>query len=304
MQRFRRTATMHVLHRGPAPARAVVRALRPHQWVKNLLVLVPLLTSHRLLHLEALVPSLFMVAAFCLCASGVYVVNDILDIPADRRHPRKQVRPFASGALTIPQGVVMAACATLLALALAAYAVSATAAVIVAAYAGTSFLYSARVKKEPIADVFILSGLYVLRVVAGGIAAGIVLSSWLLAFAMFFFLSLAFLKRYSELALNDQAPGRGYASGDRPWLLGVGLTSGYMAALVLALYVNSPDVTRLYRSPALLWLICPTLLYWLTRLWFRANRGDLVDDPLFEAAREPASYVMGLAVIAILYASI
>lgn len=281
--------------------RPVIRALRPFQWVKNLLVFVPLITSQQLLDVALLPPIVLTMLAFCLCASGIYVINDLLDIDADRLHPRKRKRPFAAGQLSVPVGVVLGLGLVSAALTLTAAAVSVAATAIVALYATVSIAYSLRLKREPVADVFILAGLYIVRIVAGGIAAHIVLSTWLLGFGLFLLLSLAFVKRYTELAsTNGDMPGRGYTQGDARWMHAVGTSSGYMAVLVLALYVNSPEVTILYRAPGVLWLLCPIFLYWVTRLWFRASRAAMVDDPVLAVARDPVSYVVAATVALVL----
>jgi 4-hydroxybenzoate polyprenyltransferase/phosphoserine phosphatase len=275
--------------------RPMVRALRPYQWVKNLLVLVPLITSHQILSPSLLGRSLVTMLAFCLCASAIYIVNDLLDIESDRLHPRKKRRPFAAGELGVPTGIAMSIGLFATSLAGAWLGVSLATAGIIALYAAATSAYSFRLKREPVADVFLLALLYVVRIFAGGVATGIVISTWLLAFAMFFFLSLAFVKRYSELSTHGGTmPGRGYQANDSLWMHAIGTSSGYMAVLVLALYVKSPEVVGLYGRPSVLWLLCPLLLYWITVTWFRAGRGTSVDDPVLEAVRDPMSYVSGL----------
>ncbi len=284
-----------------SPARAkigcVVRALRPHQWAKNVLVFAPLVTSHQILSLGPVLQGLVAFAAFSLCASAIYVVNDLLDVDADRLHPRKKARPFAAGELSIPFGLALSL--GLLAAGLSLAALTSTAALvgILAIYLVVTTAYSMGLKREPVADVFILAGLYVLRVVAGGVASGITLSSWLLAFALFLFLSLAFVKRYTELANNGRAPGRGYTADDAAWMQAVGTSSGYMAVVVMALYVSAPDVTSLYHRPKALWMLCPVLLFWVTRTWFRAGRRQMHDDPVVEALKDPIGYVCAAMVL-------
>jgi len=171
-------------------------------------------------------------------------------------------------------------------------------------YVAVSVAYSARLKREPVVDVFVLAGLYVVRVLAGAVATAIPISSWFLAFAMFLFLSLAFVKRYTELFLMKGAlVGRGYIAGDDRWMPAIGISSGYMAVLVLALYINAPEVARLYHRPALLGLLCPILLFWVTRLWFRASRELVHDDPVVEALRDPLTYLLGGVSLVVLYLS-
>jgi 4-hydroxybenzoate polyprenyltransferase len=291
----RRVRTEAVLAPKSGNVAAVVRAIRPYQWVKNLLVFVPVLTSHNLLNIGMLRPTVFAFIAFSLCASSIYVLNDILDLEADRLHPRKKCRPFAAGVLSIPAGLLAAAMLIVAGIAAATIGASPATALTLTAYIGITTAYSLWLKRQPVIDVFVLAGLYVLRVWAGGIASGIELSSWLLGFALFLFLSLAFSKRYAEIRGNGQMPGRGYIAADASWMHGIGISSGYMAALVLALYVSAPDVTALYRQPKVLWLLCPVMLFWITRMWFRAGRGVMHDDPVVEALKDPVTY--GCAII-------
>jgi 4-hydroxybenzoate polyprenyltransferase len=280
--------------------RALVAALRSHQWAKNALVFVPLVAGHDILQLELVNASVLAFVAFCMAASGIYIVNDIVDISADRSHPRKARRPFASGELGIPTGLVAAA-VLLSGSVLVGIGLSWRFAAIIGLYVALTSAYSLGLKRIPVADVFTLTGLYVLRIVAGGVATGTLLTSWLLAFALFFFLGLAFVKRYVELNLVQQSlPGRGYGPEDGMWMHAVGTSAGYMAVLVLALYVNTPEVTILYSRPDALLLLCPLLLFWLTRLWFRAGRRLLHDDPVVEALKDPLGYVVLAASCAIL----
>jgi len=293
-----------VLASRPALLRSVIRAMRPHQWVKNLLVFVPVIGAHRLFDVEALRLTVFTVVAFSLCASAIYVANDMLDIHADRQHPRKRHRPFAAGELSIPAGAVMSVSLTAMALGVAVAGVSWSLALTLLCYVAANAAYSFRLKREPVADVFLLTALYEMRIVAGAVATSIPLSTWLLAFALFFFLSLACVKRFMEVSATGGAPGRGYAAQDALWMHSIGTSSGYMAILVLALYVNSPEVMRLYRQPHLLWILCPVLLYWLSRLWFAAGRGKVHDDPVVEAMRDPMSYVAGAVSAALVLAAL
>jgi 4-hydroxybenzoate polyprenyltransferase len=288
----------------PTMPTTLLKALRPHQWVKNLLVFLPLLASHQFLRVDLWAASAVTFAVFCLSASAVYLLNDINDIAADRQHRRKRSRPFAAGDLSIPTGVAVAGVLLLAALAVSALVVSPSLGLIVLAYVAGTSAYSLDLKRRAVADVFALTGLYVLRIIAGGVATGTALSSWLLAFALFFFLSLAFVKRYVELIdTNGWILGRGYGPDDVMWMHAIGTTAGYMAVLVLALYVTAPDVSVMYRRPQALWLLCPVLLFWLTRLWFRANRRAIHDDPVVEAVRDPMSYaVCGLAAAIVLTA--
>jgi 4-hydroxybenzoate polyprenyltransferase len=245
-----------------------------------------------------------MFAAFCICASAIYVLNDICDIEADRHHPRKRRRPFASGELSIPTGVVTAAALLGGAVLLSIFTLSWSAALVLLIYIVATTVYSTVVKREPVWDVFMLTGLYLVRIVAGGVATQTYLSSWLLGFALFLFLSLAFIKRYTELlAIAGALPGRAYGPDDAPWMQAIGTSSGYMAVLVLALYVNAPEVAILYRRPEGLWFLCPLLLLWVTRLWFRASRRKVHDDPIVEALTDWFTYVcLGLSAAIVLVA--
>jgi 4-hydroxybenzoate polyprenyltransferase len=285
------------LHSGTGP---ILRALRPHQWVKNLLLLVPLLAAHRITDIAALGTVLLGLVAFNLCSSSMYVLNDLLDLEADREHPRKSMRPFASGEVSIGTGLALAP--TLLA---AGAAISLTLPIkfllSVAAYCSLALAYSFVLKRLLLVDALALAGLYTLRVIAGGAAATVAVSFWLLAFSIFLFLSLAFVKRYAELeALRRQgrlqAMGRGYHVEDLTLLRSFGAAAGYLSVLVLALYVNSPDVQGLYHHPRAVWVLCLILLYWISRVWMTAHRGGIHDDPLIYALRDGVS--LGLAVLA------
>lgn len=276
--------------------RPYLDALRPHQWLKNLLVFVPMLAAHRL-DLAAAAPSLLAFAAFALVASGAYVMNDLVDLAADRAHPRKRTRPFASGRVPIAHGTWMAA-----GLVLGGGAVAATVGpdflLVVLAYVVVTAAYSSVLKRHAVVDICVLAGLYTLRLIAGGVATGISLSVWLLAFSIFFFLSLAAVKRHAELVDNarrrqSQPVGRGYHVDDLPLVSQMAIGSGYVSVLVLALYLTSPDVTELYAEPAMLWGICPILLYWLSRMVMVAHRGGMHDDPIVFAVKDRTSWICG-----------
>jgi len=275
---------------------AGIKALRPHQWVKNVLLAVPLVAAHEIDNLGALMAVGVSFASFCAAASSVYVVNDLLDLEADRLHPTKRKRPFASGALPLIAGIIMAPALLCLALLIGSL-ISLPFVGMIAAYVVISTTYSVYLKRKLLIDVFVLAGLYTHRILAGGVAIGVVLTPWLLAFSMFLFISLAFAKRFTELRMvrlgsGKTAKGRGYTTDDLEIFTSVGPGSGYMAVLVLCLYINSDAVLKLYRHPELLWLACPAMLYWVTRLWFLAQRGELPDDPVRFALRDKASYAV------------
>jgi 4-hydroxybenzoate polyprenyltransferase len=296
---------------GPRPSRwkLTARLLRLHQWLKNVLVFAPLVTSHRILSVGTAAKAGIMAAAFCCCASAAYILNDFLDLDADRQHSSKRHRPLAAGVISIP-----AACSAALTLILAAIGLSlllpVPAAGVLALYFVVTLLYSAWIKRIVLADVFTLAGLYSLRVLGGGAAAGIVVSEWTLAFFMFLFLSLALLKRYTEISKmspqnDDTVRGRGYLRSDIGFVGQCGLSSGLVSALVFALYIHSPEVHPLYRHPQWLWLLDPILAYGVLRLWLAGSRGTMHDDPIIFAAKDPAMYILGaIGVLLIVLASV
>lgn len=273
------------------------RALRTYQWVKNLLVFLPLITANGLLRASSLWMALGTFAAFSCLASGVYVVNDLFDLDADRRHPRKKNRPFASGAVPLEWGVVLGP--GLMAAGVAGgFALGFWVGVSLVAYATTTVAYSAYLKTQPLVDVFTLALLYTLRIVAGGAAVDELPSIWLLSFSSFFFLSLGFLKRHvevSKLSADDGIHRRGYASGeDRP-LLVMGIASSFAASIVLALYVETSLAEAIYRRPEAVWGFVPLSLFWQMRMWLAAERGFVHDDPITYAARDWVSLLVALA---------
>jgi 4-hydroxybenzoate polyprenyltransferase len=296
-----------VLPRERAGLRVWFKALRLHQWLKNVLVFVPLLAAHMLLQPAALVHAVAAFVIFGVCASGVYVLNDLLDLGADRAHPRKRKRPFASGRLPIAAGFVVAPLLTIAAFA-AAYALAPRFALVLLGYYTLTLAYSLRLKQIAMLDVLVLAALYTVRIIAGTAAIDVGFSFWLLAFSMFLFLSLALVKRYTELGVhrragNDTAHGRGYATSDYELLASLGGASGYLSVLVLALYINSTASAELYHRQQVLWLLCPLLLYWVSRVWIIAHRGAMHDDPVLFAARDKVSLVlMVLAALVVLLA--
>jgi 4-hydroxybenzoate polyprenyltransferase len=293
----------------PAGRLAGVRALRVQQWVKNTLLFVPVVLDHRLFDQAVVLRALAAFVAFCLAASGAYVANDLLDLEADRSHRSKRHRPFASGVLHPNFGRVLAPLLVANALLIATLLHSEQFLGILLLYVVTTTAYSVYLKRIAVLDVIVLAGLYTLRVLAGIAATGVTFSSWLLAFSTFLFLSLAFLKRYAELTGfvagdADMLHRRGYQRRDREWLGAMGGASGYLAVLVLALYINSEQVTVLYEQPLLLWLICPLLLFWISRMWLLAYRGEVDEDPIVETVRDPASYLVGALITLVLLAAV
>jgi 4-hydroxybenzoate polyprenyltransferase len=289
-----------------SPGIALLQVLRPHQWVKNLLLFVPVILDHRLLDGPVMAKAFTAFAAFCCAASSAYVLNDILDLEADRRHPTKRHRPFTSGALSPKVGMVLVPGLIALAYGLSWPTLSDSFLQLLTVYIVLTALYSLYLKRVAVVDVLLLAGLYTLRVLAGIAASHVRFSAWLLAFSMFLFLSLAFLKRYTEVSAlapgeGEQVRRRGYLRGDREWLGSMGGASGYLSVLVLALYINSEQVVALYRSPLYLWLACPLLLFWTSRMWLLAHRGRIHDDPIVATVLDPMSYVTGALLALVLY---
>jgi 4-hydroxybenzoate polyprenyltransferase/phosphoserine phosphatase len=281
--------------------RALFRALRPHQWAKNALILVPLLAAHVAGDPRALTAGVLAVVAFCLCASSVYILNDLLDLEADRAHQRKSRRPFAAGDLSILAGLVLAPILLGLAVLITVF-LPAKFQLVFATYYLLTLAYSFTLKGRVLVDAMTLAGLYTLRIIAGAAAVGVALSFWLLLFSVFLFLSLAFVKRFAELdALRRQqrlrAEGRDYQVEDLPLLQSLGTASGYLSVLVLALYINSPAIEALYRRPKLVWMLCALMLYWISRVWMKAQRGSMHDDPIVFALKDRVSLMIGLLAV-------
>jgi 4-hydroxybenzoate polyprenyltransferase/phosphoserine phosphatase len=289
-----------VFSRTPATWRTWLKAIRVRQWLKNLLVFVPLIASHALGNLALLGNAALAFVALSLTASGIYLVNDLLDLRADRRHATKRKRPFASGALPIRTGVLLAPLLVAAGFTVA-FSLPAMAVVLLAVYLVTTTLYSFWLKRKMLVDVFGLSFLYTLRVLIGAAATGVLASPWLLAFAIFVFLSLAFAKRAAELTALDragreEAGGRAYYVWDAHAVGMFGVAGAFSAAIVMALYMQSDDVRALYRQPTWLWLMVPLVLYWLTRVWLLTRRGALDEDPIVFATTDRLTYVVaGLA---------
>lgn len=293
-----------------ARAGALWRAVRPHQWAKNLLVFVPLaLTPDRLGDASQWLAALWAFAALCAVASAGYLFNDLRDVEADRLDPATRGRPFASGALPASAGV--AGALVLLAVGFGT-ALAATPRVFTAwlgGYLALTLAYSFYIKRQLLLDVLLLAGLYTLRLLAGGAAVGIALTPWLLAFSMFLFLGLAWAKRCAELQRmsrewRDEAAGRAYRIEDLGVVMTLGATSSYLAVLVLCLYISSEAVGRQYAHVERLWLLVPVLLYWISRVWFLVRRGEIPGDPVAFAVRDGVSLACaGLMALLLLSAS-
>jgi len=275
-----------------------LRALRLHQWSKNALVFVPAITSHSIFRPVILWPLAVLFLSLSLAASSLYIVNDLLDLDADRKHPRKSQRPFASARLPIIGGLLAAPLLLTLALGVALL-LSWRTMFVVAAYAALSFAYSLVLKRIAPLDMFALAALYIFRIAAGGVTVGIHLTSWLILFSLFFFLSLACCKRVAELVLLRragvrQASGRGYGDIDLEQMNTFGVAATYTSSVIFALYLNSAQVRLLYAYPVWLWLLVPLVLYWQTRVWMLTWRAEMQDDPVAFALRDRFSYALGL----------
>jgi 4-hydroxybenzoate polyprenyltransferase len=275
-----------------------LKAIRVHQWLKNLLIFVPLLGAHRYTELPLLSMALLAFLAFGLCASSVYVLNDLLDLPDDRHHAKKRLRPFASGRISVRAGMLAFPLLLLAAFSIAVLWLPRTFLGVLAIYYFLTLTYSLVLKRRMVFDVMTLAGLYTLRIVAGAIGLAIPLTFWLLALSMFTFLSLALVKRYTELfnvrAKGDEekARGRGYYPSDLQMIASLGAASGYLAVMVLALYINDARTKELYRHVELIWLACPLLLTWFSRVWMMAHRGFMDDDPVIFAIKDRISLAL------------
>ena len=271
-----------------------VRALRPHQWLKNILVFAPALAAHRFG--DALFTSLLAFVSFSLCASSAYILNDLLDLRNDRAHPRKRLRPFAAGHIPIVHGIALFSGLLLGALAIALF-LPLKFVLVLAGYFFLTCAYSLYLKRRMLVDVVTIACLYGSRLGAGGVATGVLLSPWLIAFAIFLFFSLALVKRWAELADHidrgkGDPMGRGYRLDDLPAIRSMATASGYVSVLVLALYINGDAVSTLYRHPDLLWFNCVLLLFWMSRVIMVTHRGRMHDDPLVFAATDRISQLV------------
>jgi 4-hydroxybenzoate polyprenyltransferase/phosphoserine phosphatase len=290
----------------PSRLRAALSAMRPHQWAKNVLVFVPLIMAHAVTDLTAWGDALCMFVAFCATASGIYLINDLADLAADRQHPRKRRRPFASGALPLMAGAGLGCVLLVIGFGLSTL-VGASA--VIGIYAIASISYSLALKEFPLVDVFMLAGLYTIRVFGGGVATGHWASMWLLAFCGFLFLGLALIKRTEEMAAvarsgGDRVAGRrGYFPNDVPILQSFGCASTFASGVVLALFVGSDAASSQYAMPGLLWAIVPLILFWECRLWLSTARGHMHDDPVVYATRDWVSWIVAACIFAVVTAA-
>jgi len=289
--------------------KSYLKAIRVYQWVKNLLIFVPLITSHSFFSIKPLTLAVMAFVSFSLVASAGYLINDLLDLNADRIHPRKRFRPLASGKISILHGIVL----SIVLLTAGFYLASRLNHlfwIIVLFYFFTSLSYSVFLKRIVLYDVFVLAVLYSTRVFAGGVATSILLSSWLIAFSTFIFLSLAFVKRYSELFQVDdndslEKRGRGYFVEDIHLLQTMGVVSGFLSVVVFSLYLDSPDVSLLYSNPRILWITSLLFLFWVSRMWMLTVRGKMTDDPIIFTLKDWISYLIfclvGLCILFAMY---
>jgi 4-hydroxybenzoate polyprenyltransferase/phosphoserine phosphatase len=287
--------------RAPSP-REYLSALRPEHWLKNVLVFVPIFAAHQFVLPGLMARTAVAFLAFCCCASSGYLINDVLDLQSDRRHPQKRLRPFASGRLPLTYALAIAPALLALGCLLAGLLSSLSLGVLLL-YFTLTLAYSLSLKRVALLDILVLASLYTLRIIAGSAAILTWPSVWLLGFSMFLFTSLAFVKRYAELVVmrnieGDQATARGYELRDAELLASKGTASGYAAVLVLALYIASGAVKARYSRHELIWFVCPLLLYWLGYLWLIAHRGKMYHDPLVFALRDHTSRILILLMLA------
>jgi len=285
------------------------RALRLHQWLKNLLIFVPLLAAHRYTEWSLVLDALLAFLCFSLCASSVYILNDLLDLRDDRHHVHKRSRAFAAGRLSIQSGLIAFPLLLITPFGLGIWLLPIAFTIGLACYYAVTLAYSMWLKRRMVIDVITLAALYTLRIIVGAVALGIPLSFWLLAFSMFIFLSLALVKRYAELfqvraqSKGDKARGRGYFADDLQMIASLGAASGYMAVMVLALYINDGRTTQLYSHQEFIWLACPLLLTWITRVWMLAHRGVMNEDPVIFAVRDHVSLSIGALIALVFWAA-
>jgi len=272
-----------------------MKVLRVHQWAKNLLLFLPLFLSHQL-SFASYFDTVKAFISFCLIASGIYILNDLFDLDADRQHTLKKKRPIPAGLVTLQSASLLSASLILTGITLASI-LPQRAFFLIALYTLITFMYSIFLKRIVLIDIFILASLYVLRILTGGAAAQVFISPWMLAFSLFFFLSLSALKRFSELHNlslkgKETTKGRGYEVKDQDQISIFGASSGYLSVVIFTLYITSPEVRILYSTPECLWFIIPVLLYWMSRVWLFAHRGKMHEDPVLFALRDGVSYVV------------
>lgn len=295
-----------VFYNGMSSWRAMLKAIRLHQWMKNLLVFVPLITAHQYTDIPRDILAMMAFVVFSLTASSVYLLNDLVDIQDDRHHTRKRNRPFASGALNLATGWLAWPVLMLIAVVLSTLYMPVLFSISLGIYFVLTLAYSLHLKQLAVVDVLTLATLYTLRIIAGAAAIDVAISFWLLLFSMFIFLSLALIKRYSELKVARDAGktgalrGRGYEPDDLELVSSLGGSAGFIAVLVLALYIQDGQAAHLYATPQIIWLACPVMLFWISRAWLIAHRGRMHDDPIVFALKDKASWGVGAFMVAVL----
>lgn len=281
--------------------KSLLKAIRIHQWAKNALLFIPLITAHKFTEPSNVLVILVAFIAFSFCASATYLLNDMFDLESDRKHPKKRFRPLACANMSIVQGIIIGSAMLIVAFILGAM-INLYFLLTLAIYTLLTVLYSFKLKSLQTIDVITLASLFTIRVIAGGAAITIGISFWLLSFSMFIFLSLAMVKRVSELvrlesektSQIEKASGRGYFTSDIIILQSLGGSAGFLSVLVFALYINSPQVIELYRHPEILWLLCPVIGYWIMRIWMYTARGEMNEDPISFALTDKNSWIMAL----------
>lgn len=283
------------------PLKVIAKTMRIHQWVKNALLFIPALAAHELVRTDVALHAVFGFLSFSLLASAVYIINDITDIPSDRAHATKKYRPIASGAIYINHAIILGLVCAIGSIAIATITLPVSFFWILGIYLAINICYSIFAKKIAYVDILILASLYVLRIFAGSFATGIATSKWLFVWTLFFFLSLAIMKRVIELLKHtkeEKIHGRGYQKRDRVFLEYAGIVAAGVSVIVLVLYIHSPSISALYTSPPLLWGVVAIVVAWLCRIWTLALEGKLPDDPVLFAAKDPISYGATCAIIA------
>ncbi len=303
------SSVLHAFRSERAGIAVWLKALRVHQWLKNLLLFVPFLAAHQIGNFQSLGLLVIAFLSFSLCASSVYITHDVVDLVSDRSHPRKRLRPFASAKLSVLQGV-FAAPLLIAASFLIGTVVGFDFLIVLLVYLFLTVIYSFGLKRMVLVDCLTLATLYTMRIIAGAAAVSISLSFWLLAFSIFIFLSLALVKRYAELLVQSRegknsAHGRGYLVSDAPLLQALGVSSGYISTVVIALYLRSDNVMSLYAQPLAIWLLIPILLFWVSWVWLKSSRGEMHDDPIVFAVKDKTSlFVAAVTAFVFVYAAI
>ena len=280
----------------------LIKQIRVYQWVKNILLFLPLLMAHHISDTGTDLKAIYAFLAFSFTASFVYVTNDLFDLESDRHHPRKRFRPVASGDLSIKTALVITPVLLLAGFGISFALLPMNFTIMLFSYFILTTAYSVKIKRVYIMDMVVLAGLYTMRLIAGALAVDVSMSYWLLAFSMFFFLNLAVAKRYTELRVmiennKTKSKGRGYIIEDVDILRSIGPSFGYLSVLVFILYVNSAEIKVLYDRPEMLWPVAICVLYWITRIWFLAHRGKMTDDPIVFTVKDPVSYILGFIVL-------